>query len=60
MPSNNKTLVLSRKSNESLVMFMGDVEIKVTVFEVSGGKAKLAISAPEEVKIYRSELVEEE
>jgi carbon storage regulator CsrA len=41
-------------------MFMGDVEIKVTVFDVSGGKAKLAISAPEEVKIYRSELVEEE
>lgn len=46
-------LVLSRKAGESL--FIGDnIEIKIS--EISGDKVKLAISAPQDIKIMRSEL----
>ena len=31
-------------------------DIKVTVMSIGGGKVKLAISAPKEVKIYREEI----
>lgn len=47
-------LVLSRKHNEKLVI--GD-NIVVTVVEIRGGKVKLGIEAPPEVKVLRGELV---
>ena len=50
-------LCLSRKKNESVVCQLpnGDViEVKVTGW--SHGKVKLAIAAPEDVKLFRSEL----
>lgn len=46
-------LVLSRKTNESIRV--GD-NIEVTVVSVRGNRVKLAISAPKDVRIKRSEL----
>jgi carbon storage regulator len=46
-------LVLSRKNGESIRL--GD-EIEVTVCQISGNRVRLAISAPQDVSIRRSEL----
>lgn len=46
-------LILSRKPGEALDI-NGKIEIKI--IEVSGDKVKIGISAPEDVKILRSEL----
>lgn len=46
-------LVLTRRIGETIVL--GDV-IELTVAEVRGGKVRLAISAPEAVRIRRAEL----
>ena len=50
-------LVLSRKVNETI--FIGD-DIQVFIADVRGDKVRLAIRAPKEVKILRSELVDED
>jgi carbon storage regulator CsrA len=50
-------LVLSRFAHESVIAFLPDGrEIKITVGEVQGQKVRLAISAPEDVKIFREEV----
>ena len=49
-------LILQRKPGESLVIG-GDISI--TVVSVEGGRVRLAISAPQDVPILRSELVAE-
>lgn len=46
-------LVLSRKAGESICI--GD-NIEVTVSQINGNRIRLAISAPPEVSIIRSEL----
>ena len=46
-------LVLSRKSGESIRV--GD-NIEITICHVAGNRVKLAIAAPREVSIQRSEL----
>lgn len=50
-------LILTRKQGETFVI--GE-NIEITVVEVSGDKAKIAINAPKEVKILRKELIEAE
>jgi len=47
-------LILQRRAGESLQI--GD-DIRITVTSVDGGKVRLAISAPGDVRILRSELV---
>jgi carbon storage regulator len=47
-------LILQRKAGESLVI--GE-DITVTVISVDGGRVRLAISAPKDTPILRSELV---
>ena len=47
-------LILQRRPNESLRI--GD-DIEVTVVAIEGGKVRLAISAPKDVTILRSELI---
>lgn len=49
-------LALSRKTGESIVV---DGKITVTVVNVGRGRVKLAIQAPKEVSIYRSELLDQ-
>ena len=48
-------LVLSRKEGQSFLL--GD-NIEVTLLEISGDKAKIAIEAPRSVQILRKELLE--
>lgn len=48
-------LILQRKPGESVVI--GE-DISVSVVSVEGGRVRLAISAPQEVAILRSELVD--
>ena len=48
-------LVLSRKEKQSFLI--GD-NIEITLLEISGDKAKIAINAPKEVTILRKELAE--
>lgn len=48
-------LILQRKPGESLVI--GE-EISVSVVSIEGGRVRLAISAPPEVSILRSELLD--
>ena len=48
-------LILQRKPGESLVI--GE-DVRVTVVSIEGGRVRLAISAPSEVAILRSELLD--
>lgn len=48
-------LILQRKPGESLVI--GE-DVKVSVVSIEGGRVRLAISAPQEVSILRSELLD--
>jgi carbon storage regulator len=50
-------LVLSRKKGESLVI---DGRIRITVSQLGGSAVRLAIEAPREVSILRSELCQVE
>ena len=48
-------LILQRRTGESLVI--GE-DIRVSVVSIEGGRVRLAISAPPEVSILRSELLD--
>ena len=48
-------LVLSRKEKESFLL--GD-DIEITLLEIRGDKAKIAIAAPKDIPILRKELLE--
>lgn len=48
-------LVLSRRENESIVI--GD-RVTVTIVEIRGNQVRLAIEAPKEVRILRTELTD--
>jgi len=48
-------LVLTRKEKQSFLI--GD-NIEVTVLEITGDKAKIAISAPRDISVLRKELAE--
>lgn len=48
-------LILQRRIGESLVI--GE-EIRISVVSIEGGRVRLAISAPSEVSILRSELLD--
>lgn len=48
-------LVLSRRKNESLVI---DGRIRLTVIGIRGGQVRVAIEAPKDVPIARSELID--
>lgn len=48
-------LVLTRKPDEGI--YIGN-DIKVTIIEVNGSQVKLGISAPNDVSIFREEVIE--
>jgi carbon storage regulator len=52
-------LVLSRKPGESVVLTCGNQTITVTFVDQRGGKIRLGFIAPEEVGIWREELVDQ-
>ena len=49
-------LILSRKSQESLVIKTPAGDIEVIVSDISSGQVRLGISAPSSCKIWRKEL----
>lgn len=49
-------LVLSRKKHQSIKI--GN-DITITIVEVDGGKVRLGIDAPKEVKVHREEVWQE-
>jgi carbon storage regulator CsrA len=49
-------LVLTRKEGTSLTFQVGQIEFTVSVQSVSGNRTQLAIDAPGEVRVRRSEL----
>lgn len=48
-------LVITRKNDESLVI--GD-NIEITILEISNGKVKIGINAPNDIKIIRKEIID--
>ena len=48
-------LVLTRKKNESILI---DGEISISVIEVRGNRVKLGITAPDHVRVVRTEIAE--
>ncbi len=53
-------LVLSRVAGESIVIGKGADQITLVVISADRGKIRLGIEAPRDVKIYRSELLDDE
>ena len=49
-------LVLSRKTNESIVIGEGDKAITIVIVEVRGDRVRLGIEAPREVPVHRTEV----
>lgn len=47
-------LILHRKKGESLVI---NENIKITIIDISGEKVKIAVEAPREIPILRTELI---
>ena len=48
-------LVLSRKLNEKIVI---DGGIVITVVKIERGQVRVGIEAPEQIKVYREEIVD--
>ena len=51
-------LVLSRKSNESIVIGTGRDKIILTVLNASEGNIKFGIDAPKNISVHRQEIYE--
>lgn len=50
-------LILSRKKNETFHILVNDLDIVVSVVDIRGDKTRLGIDAPQEVKVYRAEVL---
>jgi len=48
-------LVLNRMEGQSIII---DGNIKISILEIKGGRAKIGIDAPGNIKIVREELIE--
>jgi carbon storage regulator CsrA len=57
-PEGYSRLVISRKPQESLVIDCNGVKLQITIVEIRNDKSRLAIVAPRDVHIVRSELEE--
>lgn len=50
-------LVLTRKSEEDIVITIGSQKVIVKILEVRGGKVSIGIEAPKDCSIVRAELL---
>ncbi|MFV0443886.1 MAG: carbon storage regulator [Planctomycetaceae bacterium] len=48
-------LVLSRKQNETIVL--PDLNLTIRVTGISGGRVRLAVEAPQEIRVMRHEVL---
>ncbi len=51
--------ILNRRQDESIVFDTGESEITIKLIVTEGNQAKIGISAPDEVKILREELLQD-
>lgn len=52
-------LILTRNTNESIVIQTNEGEVEVTICGVNKGQVRVGIKAPDSIDIWRSELLEE-
>jgi carbon storage regulator len=52
-----RVLVLSRKTDEQIVIQLGDSNVLVRVVAIDGDRVRLGITAPAEVPIHREEVL---
>lgn len=52
-------LVLTRKSEEKIVIGRGNAKVTITVLKIQGDKVSIGIEAPPELPIWREELLDE-
>ncbi len=52
-------LVLTRKRDEQVVLYLANQTIRIQVVSVEGNRVRIGIEAPQDVKITREELVVE-
>jgi carbon storage regulator CsrA len=57
-PDGYSRLVISRKPQESLMIDCNGVQVQITMVEIRNDKARLAIVAPRDAHIWRTELEE--
>ena len=57
-PEGCSRLVISRKPQESFVIDCNGVQVQITLVEIRNDKARLAIVAPRDAHIWRTELEE--
>lgn len=50
-------LVLVRRGGQYITATVGEVEIRIHVIEVIGGKARIGIEAPKSVRIIRDDAI---
>tara|TARA_B100000029_G_scaffold353033_1_gene345617 strand:- start:424 stop:639 length:216 start_codon:yes stop_codon:yes gene_type:complete len=50
-------LVLTRKEGARIIVSCGGVQIAVTVVDARSGSARLGVDAPDDVRVFREELV---
>jgi carbon storage regulator len=56
-----KVLVLSRHKQESVILILPDgAEVEVTLCDVRGDRARIGFAAPQDVKILRREIYEQQ
>lgn len=51
-------LVLSRRLHESIIIRVGEIDIRVSVGNIGRYQIRLAIEAPRQVPIFRAELLD--
>lgn len=49
-------LVLTRRTNEKIIIPIGEDKIEIVIAQIRGDKVRLGVEAPQEVKIYREEV----
>lgn len=49
-------LILSRKKNESIILTLGGVRVEITIVELRGDKARVGVTAPDDVTVHRAEI----
>ena len=49
-------LVLTRKSNEDVVILLGGRKVRIRVLDAANGRVRLGIDAPRDVAVHREEV----
>ncbi len=51
-------LVLTRKQNESIVIMLGDDNVKVTVLGIACDRVRIGVTAPRNITVHREEVAD--